>query len=266
VTARACPVELIRFAERLADISGAEARRHFRNPSLTIEAKADLSPVTEADRGIELALRKEVATAQPDHGFFGEEFPAEKPDAAFVWVVDPIDGTKAFLAGKPTFGTLIALLQNRRPILGVIDHPALGERWVGATGHPTTLNGRTVHSRKCAELGNAVLYASSAEMFKGADRNRFEGLRSQVRVNGWGGDCYSYALLASGFIDLVVEAGLGSYDYLALVPVIEGAGGRITDWQGRPLGFEIGAKNGYVLAAGDPGLHVQAVRRLSAQS
>ena len=115
MTAGVCPVELIRFAERLADLSGAEARRYFRNPSLAVEAKADLSPVTDADRGIELALRKEVAAAQPTHGFFGEEFPAEKPDAEFLWVVDPIDGTKAFLAGKPTFGTLIALLQQGLP-------------------------------------------------------------------------------------------------------------------------------------------------------
>lgn len=266
MTAGVCPVELIRFAERLADLSGAEARRHFRNPSLAMEVKADLSPVTDADRGIELALRKEVAAAQPTHGFFGEEFPAEKPDAEFLWVVDPIDGTKAFLAGKPTFGTLIALLQQGRPILGVIDHPALGERWIGAAGRPTTHNGRTVHSRRCAELGSAVLYASSAEMFKGADRTRFESLRSQVQLNGWGGDCYSYALLASGFIDLVVEAGLGPYDFLALVPVIEGADGRITDWQGGPLGFDMGARNGHVLAAGDPSLHAQAIERLSAQA
>jgi histidinol phosphatase-like enzyme (inositol monophosphatase family) len=264
VTAQSCPVDLIRFAEGLADASGAEARRHFRNSSLTVEAKADLSPVTDADRGIELALRKMVAAAQPAHGFFGEEFPAEKPDAEFVWVVDPIDGTKAFIAGKPTFGTLIALLQHGRPILGIIDHPALSERWIGATGHPTIHNGRTVHSRRCAELGNAVLYASSVEMFKGADCDRFESLRSQVRVNGWGGDCYSYGLLASGFIDLVVEAGLGPYDYLALIPVIEGAGGRITDWQGQPLELATGAK-GRVLAAGDPGLHAQAIRRLTAQ-
>jgi inositol-phosphate phosphatase/L-galactose 1-phosphate phosphatase/histidinol-phosphatase len=262
VTAQPCPTELIRFAERMADISGEAARRHFRNPALTIEAKPDHSPVTEADRAIELALRKEVAAALPDHGFVGEEYPPEKPDAEFVWVIDPIDGTKAFLAGKPTFGTLIALLQRGRPLLGVIDHPALGERWIGAVGHPTTHNGRKVHARRCAEFGNAVLYASSPEMFKGDDRSRFETLRSQVGVNGWGGDCYSYGLLASGFIDLVVEAGLGPYDFLALIPVIEGAGGRVTDWEGHPLALAGGAK-GRVLAAGDPRLHSQAMQRLA---
>jgi len=262
VTAQPCPIELLRFAERMADVSGEAARRHFRTPALTIEAKPDLSPVTEADRAIELALRKEVANTLPDHGFIGEEFAAEKPDAEFVWVVDPIDGTKAFLAGKPTFGTLIALVQRGRPLLGVIDHPALSERWVGAAGHPTTHNGRSVHARRCAELRNAVLSASSPEMFKGDERIRFESLRSQVRVNGWGGDCLSYGLLASGFIDLVVEAGLGPYDFLALTPVIEGAGGRITDWGGHSLTLAADG-NGRVLAAGDPSLHSQALQLLS---
>ena len=263
MTVQSCSIDLIRFAERMADASGAVARRHFRNAALTVEAKPDLSPVTEADREVELALRKEVAAGQPGHGFVGEEFPAENPDAEFVWVVDPIDGTKAFLAGKPTFGTLIALLQRGQPLLGVVDHPALGERWIGARGHPTTHNGRRVHARRCAELGAAVLYASSPEMFQGPDRDRFESLRSRVRVNGWGGDCYSYGLLASGFVDLVAEASMGPHDYLPLVPVVEGAGGRITDWEGRPLVLALGAK-GQVLAAGDPALHAQALLRLAA--
>ncbi len=262
MTVATCPADLIQFAERLADAAGAVGRRHFRNPALAVEAKADLSPVTIADREVELTLRREIAAAHPDHGVVGEEFPAERPDAEFVWVVDPIDGTKAFLAGKPTFGTLIALLHGGRPLLGVIDHPALGERWIGASGHPTTHNGRPVHARRCAELGAAVLYASSPEMFQGADRERFESLRSQVCVNGWGGDCYSYGLLASGFVDLVAEASMGPQDFLPLVPVVEGAGGRITDWEGGPLGLAVGEK-GRALAAGDPKLHEAALRRLS---
>jgi inositol-phosphate phosphatase/L-galactose 1-phosphate phosphatase/histidinol-phosphatase len=256
-----CPADLIRLAERLADAAGAVARKHFRNPALTVEAKPDLSPVTQADREIEQALRREVLAAQPDHGFVGEEFEPLNPDAEHVWVVDPIDGTKAFLAGKPTFGTLIALLRGGRPLLGVIDHPALGERWIGAAGHPTTHNGKPVQARRCPELKAAVLYASSPEMFQGEDRARFEALRSEVRVNGWGTDCLAYGLLATGFVDLVAEASMGPHDFLPLVPVVEGAGGRITDWEGRALSLAVGTK-GRVLASGDPALHEQALTRL----
>ena len=263
MTNQACPPDLIRFAEHLADASGAVVRRHFRNPALTVEAKPDLSPVTEADRAVELALREAIAAAHPDHGVVGEEFAALNPEAECVWVLDPIDGTKAFLAGKPTFGTLIALMRQGRPILGVVDHPALGERWIGAAGHPTTHNGKTVRARRCPALDAAVLYASSPEMFQAGDRTRFEALRAQVRVNGWGGDCYSYGLLASGFVDLVAEANMGPHDFLPLVPVVEGAGGRITDWEGRPLALAVGEK-GRVLAAGDPALHTKALERLAA--
>jgi histidinol-phosphatase len=257
-----CPSDLIRFAEHLAAIAGAVVRKHFRNPKLTVEAKPDLSPVTDADRAVEAALREEVARAHPAHGFVGEEFDPVQPEAELVWVVDPIDGTKAFLAGKPTFGTLIALLRRGKPLLGVIDHPALRERWVGALGHPTAHNGKPVRARRCPELSAAVLYASSPEMFQGADRDRFEALRSQVRVNGWGGDCLAYGLLASGFVDLVAEAAMGPHDFLPLVPVVEGAGGRITDWEGRALGLSVGTK-GRVLASGDPALHEQALTRLA---
>jgi inositol-phosphate phosphatase/L-galactose 1-phosphate phosphatase/histidinol-phosphatase len=257
-----CPPDLIRFAEHLADVAGALVRRHFRNPRLTVEAKPDLSPVTEADRAIEEALRAEVASAHPDHGFVGEEFEAINPDAEHVWVVDPIDGTKAFLAGKPTFGTLIALLREGAPVLGIIDHPALGERWVGAAGHPTMHDGKPVRARRCAGLNAAVLYASSPEMFKGEERDRFEALRSSVRVNGWGTDCLAYGLLASGFVDLVAEASMGPHDFLPLVPVVEGAGGRITDWEGRALTLSVGTK-GRVLASGDAALHEQALTRLA---
>jgi inositol-phosphate phosphatase/L-galactose 1-phosphate phosphatase/histidinol-phosphatase len=261
MTSQTCPPDLIGFAERLADAAGQVIRKHFRNPALTVEAKPDLSPVTDADRAVEAALRDEVARAHPHHGFVGEEFEPVNPEADHVWVVDPIDGTKAFLAGKPTFGTLIALLHRGTPLLGIVDHPALGERWVGAVGHPTTHNGKPVRARRCPELNAAVLYASSPEMFQGEDRARFEALRSAVRVNGWGGDCYSYGLIASGFVDLVAEASMGPHDFLPLVPVVEGAGGRITDWEGRPLTLSVGTK-GRVLAAGDPALHERALTRL----
>jgi histidinol phosphatase-like enzyme (inositol monophosphatase family) len=262
MTSDACPPDLIGFAERLADAAGAVVRRHFRNPALTIEAKPDLSPVTDADRAVESVLREAVAAAYPDHGFVGEEFAPRAPEAEFVWVVDPIDGTKAFLAGKPTFGTLIALLNRGRPVLGVIDHPALGERWIGVSGQPTRHNDKPVLARRCEELEAAVLYASTPEMFSDAERARFENLRRRVRVNGWGSDCLAYGLIASGFVDLVAEANMGPHDFLALVPVVEGAGGRITDWEGRPLTLGLGAR-GRVLAAGDPALHTKALQRLA---
>jgi len=159
-----CPAEFVALAERLADASGKIVRRYFRT-SVEIITKADDSPVTIADRETETALRQMVKLAYPDHGLIGEEFPAERADAEYVWVFDPIDGTKSFITGRPLFGTLIALLHRGKPILGVIDHPAIGERWIGFAGRPTTFQGQPVKVRPCADLGLAVLSASSPHMF-----------------------------------------------------------------------------------------------------
>ncbi len=255
-----CPAELIALAERLADASGRIVRHYFRS-HVEIIAKADLSPVTVADRETEKELRRMVALAFPQHGLVGEEFPDERRDAEYVWVFDPIDGTKSFITGRPLFGTLIALLHRGRPILGIIDHPALGERWIGAAGRPTLFQGKPAKVRPCADLGQAVLAASSPHMFGGAAAEAaFNRVRLHCGLTLYGADCYAYGLLASGFHDLVVEANNGVHDFLALVPVIEGAGGIITDWEGRALGLESGDK---VLAAGDRRMYDQALSLLA---
>ncbi len=245
-----CPIEFCAFAGQLADASGAVIRRHFRT-SFDVVSKADASPVTVADRDSERAIRGLIETHFPEHGIVGEEFGSVRGDARHVWVIDPIDGTRAFVAGKPLFATLIALVEDGTPILGVIDQPVSGERWLGALGRPTTLNAEPVRTRKCAKLGNALLSATSPEMFKDIDALAFDRLKGRVRQNHWGGDAYGYALVASGFIDLVVESGLKFHDFAALVPVIEGAGGVVRDWHGRPVSA---GSDGRIVALGDPTL------------
>lgn len=255
-----CPQAYIGFAHTLADASGGIIRRHFRTP-FSVEDKEDASPVTVADREAERAMRALIAERYPGHGIVGEEFGNERPDADEVWVLDPIDGTRAFVAGKPIFGTLIALLREGRPLLGIIDQPVLGERWVGAAGTASRFCGDPIETRSCPGLGRAVLNTTSPDLFHGADRDAFARLSARVRSTLYGGDCYAYGLLASGHIDLVVEAGLKTYDYCALVPVVEGAGGRITDWEGSPLHAD---SDGRVIAAGDGRVHAEALELLSA--
>jgi inositol-phosphate phosphatase/L-galactose 1-phosphate phosphatase/histidinol-phosphatase len=255
-----CPAEFLVFADRLADAAGEVVRRYFRQP-LEVIAKADMSPVTIADRETEARLRALVGATYPDHGVIGEEFGSERRDAEFVWIFDPIDGTKQFISGRPLFGTLIGLLHRGRPLLGVIDHPALRERWIGANGHPTRFQGHPVNVRACADLSLAVLGASSPHMFATSEATTaFERVRKAVGLPIYGGDCYAYGLIASGFHDLVIEANNALHDFLPLVPVIEGAGGTVTDWQGRPLGLESGDK---VLAAGDRRMHQAALKLLA---
>jgi inositol-phosphate phosphatase / L-galactose 1-phosphate phosphatase / histidinol-phosphatase len=246
------------LARRLADVSGAIARRYFRT-KVTVDDKADLSPVTIADREAEAAMRDLIAQTFPAHGVIGEEHGSDRPDASHVWVLDPIDGTKSFITGRPLFGALIALCREGRPILGIIDCPALGERWIGAAGRPTLHQGQPVRTRACDALDRAALYCTTPQMFKGADFERFEHVRKTVKLPLYGGDCFAYGLVASGFADLVIEASLNVYDFAALVPVLEGAGGVMTDWQGRALGFK---SDGRVIAAGDARTHAQALDAL----
>lgn len=259
-----CPREFLALAERMADAARDITLRHFRAP-LEVERKPDSSPVTVADRETETALRALVAEHYPEHGVVGEEQAPTQERARYVWVFDPIDGTKHFISGHPGFGTLIALLQAGRPILGVIDMPALGERWTGAVGWPSRgrdrQGERRLRTRTCEGLDKAILYATSPLMFRGQDEVAFARLRDRVAVPLFGSDCLGYGLVAAGFADLVVEAGLGVFDYLAAVAVIEGAGGRITDWRGRALSLE---SDGRVVAAGDPVLHEQALALLAA--
>lgn len=256
-----CPAEFIALGKRLADATGEILLRYYRQP-LDIDDKADKSPVTRADHEAEAALRTLIADAFPGHGIVGEEQGAARADADYVWVLDPVDGTKAFISGVPVFGTLIALTHRGRPILGIIDQPASGERWIGAAGRPTTLNGAAVRVRPRGGLGQSVLWSTSPHMFDAdpADRAGYDRLLKAVRFVHYGGECYQYAMLASGFIDLVVEADMAVYDYCALVPVVEGAGGVITDWRGRNPGFD---SDGRIVAAASPELHAAALAALT---
>ncbi|MGH6902607.1 MAG: histidinol-phosphatase [Geminicoccaceae bacterium] len=247
------------FAARLADAAGAVIRKYYRAP-LAVESKSDASPVTVADREAEHVLREAIRATYPDHGIDGEEFPGERLDAEFVWHLDPIDGTKSFVVGRPLFGTLIALARGGRPVLGVIDQCILGERWLGSAGQSSTWNGQSIRVRACATLRDAVLGLTSPQMFSAAERAAVARLEGAVKFPVYGGDCYGYGLLAMGFIDLIVEADLDGHDFMALVPVIEGAGGIVTDWRGAPL---TRASAGRIVAAGDARIHESALKLLA---
>ena len=242
----------IALATRLADAARAAILPYWR-ADFALEDKDDASPVTAADRAAEAAMRAMIEAAHPGDGIIGEEYGSVREGAGRQWVLDPIDGTTSFVAGRPIFGTLIALMQDGFPILGIIDQPVSGERWVGAMGRPTLFNGQPAATRPCRALDQMVLATTSPSLFDDHAAEHFMALAAQVarRRIVWGGDCYNYGLVASGHVDLVVEAGLKLHDLAALVPVVEGAGGRMTDWDGRPLGAD---SSGHVIAAGDPAL------------
>ena len=246
------------LAARLADAAGAAIRPYFRQP-LAVDDKPDLSPVTAADRAAELAMRELIEAGFPEHGIIGEEFGRVREAAEFVWVLDPIDGTKSFISGVPLFGTLIALTRGGRPILGIIDQPISRERWVGAAGRATTLNGRAIRCRECTALAAATLFATTPDMFGGPDAAAFARVSAAVKLTRFGADCYAYGLLAAGFVDLVLEASLKPYDFCAMIPIVEGAGGIATDWRGAGLGL---ASDGRVLVAGDRRVYQAALALL----
>lgn len=248
------------FANRVADEAGQVAMGHFRR-GLAVERKGDDSPVTIADRSIESLIRARIAESFPDHGIYGEEEGVENLDRRHVWVVDPIDGTKSFITGHPLFGGLLALLEDGKPRLGQIDMPATGERWCGVAGRASTLNGQPCRTSDRKVLAGATAYTTDPLLFTGPRAAAFETLRAVTRLIRFGGDCYNYALLASGHCDLVLETGLEPYDYLPVVQVIRGAGGVITDWQGRPLTVD---SSGDVLAAATPELHEAMLEKLTA--
>ncbi|MDR2853390.1 MAG: histidinol-phosphatase [Burkholderiaceae bacterium] len=248
------------LAHALADAAAAHSLRHFRTP-LEVIAKADQSPVTQADRAAETAMRECLAARCPADGIYGEEHGSRQLDARRVWVLDPIDGTRSFITGSPLWGTLIALLEDRRLRLGLIDMPVLRERWIGVQGR-ATCNGQRVHASGCTEVARARIVTTSPDIFgvpDSADWQAFDRLSRGCAMRRFGGDCYGYAQLAGGTIDLVVEAGLQPYDYLGPAGLIEAAGGLITDWQGRPLGLD---SDGRVIAAATPELHAAALKVL----
>jgi inositol-phosphate phosphatase/L-galactose 1-phosphate phosphatase/histidinol-phosphatase len=245
------------LAGELADVARAICRQHFRQP-LDVESKGDGSPVTIADRGIETRMRQMIRAAFPAHAIRGEEFAAEG-SGEFAWVLDPIDGTKSFVTGFPLFGSLVALTHGGRPVLGVIEAPVLGERWVGCEGRATLFDGQPVTTRACQAVQEAVIYTTTPETFNERELSCFQALAARTALRRYGGDCYLYGMLAGGHCDLVVEVQLKPHDFMAVVPVIEGAGGRISDWQGKPLTF---ASDGRVVAAGSEALWQQALEGL----
>ena len=250
--------QLTGFADALA-----EAARAILLPAARrlpqVAYKADASPVTETDRAIEARLRDLIGRRFPDHGILGEEYGTENGDAEFVWVLDPIDGTEPFIAGIPVFGTLIGLAHEGRPLLGVIDHAATGDRWIGIAGRSAWCNGKLARTRPCAGLASALMTNSNPDLLTAAERAGFERLRRRVRYTQYGASCYAYGVLASGRSDLAIDGGLDIFDVLAPAAVIAGAGGRVSDWQGRPIGLDW---RGRVLAAGDPALHDAALAML----
>jgi len=255
---RPSTTELASFAASLADAARGVIRR-YHNFGVNIEAKADESPVTVADREAERLMRALIEERFPEHGIAGEEYGKVRADAEFVWSLDPIDGTKAFITGSPRFGTLIGLVENGTPTLGVIDMPVLDQRWIGGAGYMTRMNGSPVTVRSCKSLSGAILAATSPSMFDGVE-DTYAALRAATRYQVFGGDCHNFATLASGQVDLCVEAGLQDYDFLAMVPVIEAAGGIITDWKGdRPAP---GSTN-RILASGDRRVHDAALEILA---
>ncbi len=263
-------VDFAVFVERLARVSGEVILPFFRS-AIGAEDKSrggSFDPVTEADRGAEAAMRRLIGQTFPAHGVIGEEYGVDRPDAEYVWVLDPIDGTKSFISGMPTWGTLIGLMHRGRPVYGMMAQPFTRERFYGdgnrarlrtlaatrGDAPPSEWTTRTLHTRPCASLGEATLVTTSPMLIRDdSDREAYRRVERKVRLPRYGGDCYGYCALAAGFIDLVIETNLKPHDVVALTPIIEGAGGVITTWDG-----EDAAKGGRILAAGDRRVYDEA--------
>jgi histidinol phosphatase-like enzyme (inositol monophosphatase family) len=251
---------MLETACQIARDASAVAMGHFRRP-LDIQSKADDSPVTIADRQTETAIRAALQSHFPDHGIYGEEFGVQGDTNQPMWVVDPIDGTRSFISGNPLFGMLLSFADQGRALLGVIRMPALDETFAAAQGLGATLNGDPIRSRDTRALDQAILYINEAENIHAADPDRFARLTCAGHTRRMAYDCYPHALVAAGHVDAVVDCGLEPYDYLALAPVIQAAGGIMTDWQGAPLGF---GSDGRVVSACTPELHAEVLRLLDA--
>ena len=256
-------VDFAAFVDRLATVSGDAILPFFRS-SLGIENKGGpgtFDPVTAADRAAETAMRTLIRESFPEHGIVGEEYGAEQTDAEYVWVLDPIDGTKSFISGMPAWGTLIALTRGGEPAYGMMHQPFTRERFTGdgRTAHYRGPAGeRALHVRRCGELSDAILMTTSPLLLDEAERKAFRRVETAARLSRYGGDCYAYCMLAAGHVDLVIECGLKPYDIIPLIPIIAGAGGIVTDWNGGP------AKNGgRIVCAGDARVHKAAMTLLN---
>jgi myo-inositol-1(or 4)-monophosphatase len=261
-------VDFAAFVERLAD-AAAEAILPFFRTALEAEDKSRggrFDPVTEADRAAETAMRGAIQAAFPAHGIVGEEFGSHQPDAPYQWVLDPIDGTKSFISGLPLWGTLIGLLHNGAPVYGMMAQPFTRERFVGdgttaswrGPGADHSLGTRRLFVRPCADLAHAVLMTTSPLLIPPDKRRRYERVEAEVRLTRYGGDCYAYAMVAAGHVDCVIESGLQAYDIAALIPIIRGAGGVVTSWDGGSPDA-----GGDIVAAGDVRVHEAAMSLLA---
>ena len=248
---------LLDFAHLLAEKSGPVVMRHFRK-RISVDNKqhdGGFDPVTAADKDAERVIAKTLRTQFPEHGLIGEEHGSYNEQARYRWVVDPIDGTRSFIMGSPLWGTLIGLLDGDTPLLGLMDQPYTGERFWSdrKAAYARDANGsvKRLKTRPCATIGEATLTTTHPDLFaKGIELKSFMRLKDAARMTRYGGDCYNYALLAAGFVDIVMESGLKGFDIVALIPIIERAGGRITTWDGKPA-----TNGGRILATGDPQLH-----------
>ncbi|MCC6890876.1 MAG: histidinol-phosphatase [Hyphomicrobiales bacterium] len=256
-------IDFSAFVDELAAASGETILPFFRT-ALSVEDKGrpgSFDPVTAADHAAETAMRTLIRRTFPDHGIIGEELGNERPDAEYVWVLDPIDGTKSFISGMPAWGTLIALMRAGEPVFGMMNQPFIRERFSG-DGRSAHYRGpagtRELRVRPCAQLAGAVLFTTSPLLMNPSDRAHFGRVEQAVRLSRYGGDCYAYCMLAAGHVDLVIETELKPYDVLPLVPIIIGAGGIITDWEGGSPG-----NGGRIVAAGDKRLHAEALRVLA---
>lgn len=256
--------DMLGLAHELARLSGAAILPHFRT-GISADNKLGgkgFDPVTAADRAAEEVIRAEIGRRFPDHAILGEEFGASGDGASHTWVIDPIDGTRSFMMGLTTWGTLIGLEHNGEPLLGLVNQPFTGERfWSGrkASHYSGPGGDRRLAVRPCGSLSEAVATATSPDLFKaGFETERFQAVKARARMTRFGGDCISYCLLAMGQIDLVVEANLAPYDIAAIVPVIERAGGIVTTWEGGAA-----HRGGRVIAAGDARVHAEAMKVLA---
>jgi myo-inositol-1(or 4)-monophosphatase len=261
-------VDFEAFVDELATVSGEAIRPFFRTAigveELGVEDKSGggaFDPVTAADRAAEQTMRAMIREKFPAHGIIGEEFGSERADAEFVWVLDPIDGTKSFISGMPAWGTLIALTRAGKPVFGMVHQPFIGERFSGdgaAAAYRGPAGSRALNVRSCSALDGAILYTTSPRLMNDADRAAFARVEDSVRLSRYGGDCYAYCMVAAGYVDLVIETELKPYDVAALIPIISGAGGIVTTWEGE--GPEVG---GRIVAAGDRRIHAAAMEMLN---
>lgn len=258
-------IDFAAFVNDLATTSGQAILPFFRT-AMSPEDKnhgGTFDPVTEADRAGEAAMRHLIKRSFPTHGIVGEEFGSERGDAEYVWVLDPIDGTRAFISGLPVWGTLIGLTRAGKPCYGMMHQPFTGERFFGDGGaafYRGPGGERRLRTRRCPDLASATLSTTDPRLFTASLRPAYDRVEKDVRLTRYGTDCYAYCMLAAGHVDLVIEAGLQPYDIVALIPIIQGAGGVITDWEGGPA-----SNGGSVVAAGDPRVHAAALERLASR-